>query len=130
MFILDDGEPQTSNVFENVTFGLHLVTIRDLNGCDDVTTEVVVVDIPKFFTPNNDSVFDTWHIVGITQIPGTVVYIYNRHGKLLKTLPHTDIGWDGTFNGQNMPSDDYWFLARVVQNGNAFDIRGHFALKR
>ncbi|MEN3324852.1 choice-of-anchor L domain-containing protein [Mariniflexile soesokkakense] len=130
VFILDDGEPQTSNVFENVTFGVHIVTIRDLNGCEDVYTEVVVIDIPKFFTPNNDSYFDTWHIVGINQLPGTIVYIYNRYGKLLKTLPHTSIGWDGTFNGQNMPSDDYWFVAKVIQNGNAFDVKGHFALKR
>ncbi len=130
VFILDDGEPQTSNVFENVTFGLHVVTIRDLNGCKDVTTEVVVIDIPKFVTPNNDGTFDTWHIVGVQEIPGTVVYIYNRHGKLLKTLPHTSRGWDGTFNGSNMPSDDYWFVAKIIQNGAAFDIKGHFALKR
>lgn len=130
VFILDDGEPQTSNVFDNVTFGLHLITIRDLNGCKDVTTEVVVIDIPKFVTPNNDGFFDTWHIVGIQEIPGTLVYIYNRHGKLLKTLPHTSIGWDGTFNGQNMPSDDYWFVAKVIQNGETFDVKGHFALKR
>lgn len=130
VFILDDGEPQTSNVFENVTFGVHIVTIRDLNGCEDVFTEVVVVDIPKFVTPNNDGFYDTWHIVGIDQIPGTVVYIYNRHGKLLKTLPHTSVGWDGTFNGQKMPSDDYWFVAKVIQNGETFDLKGHFALKR
>lgn len=130
VYILDDDDPQTSNVFNNVTFGIHLVTIRDLNGCEDVTTEVVVIDIPKFFTPNNDSVFDTWHIVGIEQLPGTVVYIYNRYGKLLKTLPDSIKGWDGTFNGQNMPSDDYWFVAKVKQNGALFDIKGHFALKR
>ncbi|GAA4816764.1 choice-of-anchor L domain-containing protein [Litoribaculum gwangyangense] len=130
VFILDDGEPQTSNVFENVTYGLHIITIRDLNGCKDVTTEVVVIDIPKFFTPNNDAIFDTWHIVGISEIPGTIVYIYNRYGKLLKTLPHTSVGWDGTFNGQNMPSDDYWFVANVIQNGESFEVKGHFALKR
>ncbi len=130
VFILDDGEPQTSNVFNNVTFGVHLVTIRDLNGCEDVTKEVVVIDIPKFFTPNNDGTFDTWHIVGIEQLPGTVVYIYNRYGKLLKTLPDSIIGWDGTFNGENMPSDDYWFVAKVKQNGNSFDVKGHFSLKR
>ena len=130
VFILDNGEPQTSNVFENVTFGLHVITIRDLNGCKDVTTEVVVIDIPKFFTPNNDGYFDTWHIVGVTEIPGTLVYIYNRYGKLLKTLRDNSIGWDGTFNGQHMPADDYWFVAKVIQNGEAFEIKGHFALKR
>ncbi|SFZ93980.1 gliding motility-associated C-terminal domain-containing protein [Flaviramulus basaltis] len=130
VFIIDDGEPQTSNVFENVTFGIHMITIRDLNGCKDVTTDVVVIDAPKFFTPNSDSYSDTWHIIGINQLPGTVVFIYNRYGKLLKTLPYTSIGWDGTFNGQNMPSDDYWFIAKVIQDGNSFDLKGHFALKR
>ncbi|UKM66347.1 T9SS type B sorting domain-containing protein [Flavobacteriaceae bacterium GSB9] len=130
VYILDDGEPQTSNVFEDVSFGPHWVTVRDLNGCLDVSREVFVVDIPKFFTPNNDGAYDTWHIVGANQLPGTLVYIYNRYGKLLKTLPHTSAGWDGTFNGHNMPSDDYWFVANIVQDGESFDIKGHFALKR
>ncbi|CAH8281585.1 gliding motility-associated-like protein [Mariniflexile fucanivorans] len=130
VYILDDGEPQTSNVFENVTYGVHTVTIRDLNGCEDATTEVVVIDIPKFFTPNNDTYNDTWHIIGIEKLPGTILYIYNRYGKLIKTLLHTSNGWDGTYNGENMPSDDYWFVAKVIQNGNAFEVKGHFALKR
>lgn len=133
VYILDEDEgglPQTSNIFDNVTFGEHTVTVRDLNGCMDILKNVFVFDIPKFVTPNNDSTFDTWHIVGANQLPGTVVYIYNRYGKLLKTLPHNSTGWDGTFNGQNMPADDYWFSADIVQNGESFNIRGHFALKR
>ncbi|MEC3907587.1 choice-of-anchor L domain-containing protein [Tamlana sp. 2201CG12-4] len=130
VYVLDDGAPQTSNIFENVTFGSHTVTVRDINGCMDVSKNVFVFDIPKFFTPNNDAVYDTWHLVDAAQLPGTVIYIYNRYGKLLKTLPHNSAGWDGTYNGQNMPSDDYWYLAKIVQNGNEFDIRGHFALKR
>lgn len=129
-YVLDNGEPQKSNVFSNVTLGEHTVTIIDLFGCEPITTTVFVIDIPKFVTPNNDGAFDTWHIVGANQLPGSIVYIYNRYGKLLKTLPYTSPGWDGTFNGQNMPADDYWFVAKVIQNGNAFDIKGHFALKR
>lgn len=129
-FALDGGEPQTSNVFNNVSLGPHIVTIIDLNGCEPVETDVFVIDIPKFVTPNNDGAFDTWHIVGINRLPGTLVYVYNRHGKLIKMLPHTSIGWDGTFNGQNMPSDDYWFSADIIHNGKSFNIRGHFALKR
>ena len=130
VYILDNENPQTSNVFENVTFGLHTVTIRDINGCNDVSKEVVVIDVPKFVTPNNDGYFDTWHIIGIEQLPGTIVYIYNRHGKLLKTLPSNSVGWDGTFRGENMPSDDYWFVAKVKKDGVDFDVNGHFALKR
>ena len=129
-FILDDGEPQESNIFNNVSLGPHIVTIIDLNGCMPVETDVFVIDIPKFVTPNNDSHFDTWHIVGIDRLPGTVVYIYSRHGKLLKMLPHTSIGWDGSFNGNPMPADDYWFSADIIHNGESFNIKGHFALKR
>ncbi|MCB4809169.1 T9SS type B sorting domain-containing protein [Tamlana sp. 62-3] len=130
VFILDDGEPQTSNIFPNVTYGLHTITIRDIFGCDDVTTEVMIVDIPKYFTPNNDSYNDTWHIVGIEEIPGTIVYVYSRYGKLLKTLMDTSLGWDGTFNGYNMPADDYWYVADIIQNGETFKLKGHFSLKR
>lgn len=130
IFILDGGEPQSSNIFDDVSFGEHIVTVRDLNGCMDISKDVFVFDIPKFVTPNNDNAYDTWHIVGANQLPGTVVYIYNRHGKLIKTLPHFSSGWDGKYNGENMPSDDYWFSADIVQNGESFNIRGHFALKR
>ncbi|WP_111309540.1 T9SS type B sorting domain-containing protein [Confluentibacter sediminis] len=130
VYILDDGDPQKSNVFENVSLGNHTVTVRDLNGCDDTSQSVTVFDIPKFVTPNNDGYFDRWHVVDFTKLPGTVVYIYDRYGKLLKTLTHTSLGWDGTFNGYNMPADDYWFVANIIQEGNAFTIKGHFALKR
>ncbi|SEQ86843.1 gliding motility-associated C-terminal domain-containing protein [Hyunsoonleella jejuensis] len=129
-FILDNGEPQTSNVFDNVTIGSHDITVIDLNGCSPAYDTVFIFDIPKFVTPNNDGFFDRWHITGADQLPGTLVYIYNRHGKLLKMLPHNSPGWDGTFNGANMPADDYWFSADIVHEGESFNIRGHFALKR
>ncbi|MEJ2113388.1 MAG: choice-of-anchor L domain-containing protein, partial [Flavobacteriaceae bacterium] len=130
VFILDNGLAQSSNVFNNVSLGTHLVTVRDLYGCQDVSQEVVVIDAPKFVTPNNDGYFDSWHIVGIDQLPGTMVYIYDRYGKLLKTLTHTSEGWNGMFNGEYMPSDDYWFVAQVKRGTSEFDVKGHFALKR
>ncbi|WP_084399458.1 T9SS type B sorting domain-containing protein [Pseudotamlana agarivorans] len=130
VYILDGGSPQTSSVFENVSFGNHTVTVRDLNGCMDISKDVFVFDIPKFFTPNNDGFYDTWHIVGADQLPGSYVYIYNRLGKLLKTLKHSSPGWNGTFNGENMPTDDYWYVAKIIQNGNEMEIKGHFTLKR
>ncbi|AUS03998.1 T9SS type B sorting domain-containing protein [Pseudotamlana carrageenivorans] len=130
VFILDGGEPQTSNTFENISFGNHSITVRDLNGCMDAYQEVFVFDIPKFFTPNNDSYYDTWHIIGAEQLAGSIVYIYNRFGQLLKTLRHSSPGWNGTFNGENMPTDDYWYVAKIIQNGNEMEIKGHFTLKR
>jgi gliding motility-associated-like protein len=129
-YVLDYGVPQNSNVFENVSLGYHTVTVKDLNGCAETTQEVVVIDAPKFMTPNNDGFFDTWHITGVETLPGTIVYIYDRYGKLLKQLPSYSKGWDGTFNGALMPSSDYWFVADVKRNTIEFQVKGHFALKR
>ena len=130
LYVLDDGEPQESNVFEYVTLGYHTITVIDVNGCNDVTKEVVIIDAPKFFTPNNDGYNDRWHISGVETIPGTVVQIFDRYGKLLKTLTHASLGWDGTYNGNLMAVNDYWFLASVVQNDETVEVRGHFTLKR
>ncbi len=130
VFSLDGGEPQTSGFFANVTLGPHIVTVIDLNGCEPIDTEVFVMDIPKFFTPNNDGFFDTWHIVGARQLPGSEIFIYDRYGKLLKMLSYNSPGWNGTYNGQRMPTDDYWFSANIVQNGEMFTLKGHFTLRR
>ncbi|NND10497.1 MAG: T9SS type B sorting domain-containing protein [Flavobacteriaceae bacterium] len=129
-YILDDGEPQTSNVFEYVSLGYHTVTVIDLNGCTEVIKEIVVVDVPKFFTPNNDGYFDTWHITGVETLPGTTVTIFDRYGKQLHYLTHTSLGWNGLYNGKEMPSSDYWFVANVRKDNISFEIKGHFTLKR
>lgn len=130
LYILDDGDAQDSNVFENVTLGYHTITIIDLNGCAEVTKEVVVIDAPPFFTPNYDNINDTWHIVGIKTLPGSIVYVFDRYGKLITQLRSDDQGWDGTYNGYNMPANDYWFSAEIRQGNTAFEVKGHFSLRR
>ena len=90
----------------------------------------MVVDAPKFFTPNGDLDNPTWHIVGIETLPGSVVYIFDRFGKLLKQLGSNTAGWDGTYNGNNMPASDYWFMAVIEGGEQSFEVKGHFALKR
>ncbi|RXJ50627.1 T9SS type B sorting domain-containing protein [Gelidibacter gilvus] len=130
LYVLNDKEPQESNVFENVPIGLNVVKIIDLNGCSDVKKEVVVIDTPKFMTPNDDGYFDTWHITGVETLPGTVIYIYDRYGKQLAYLTSSSKGWDGTYNGHKMPSSDYWFVADVKKDNLNFQFKGHFTLKR
>lgn len=130
LFQLDDGPLQESGLFENVTLGYHILTIIDQNGCASVTREVLVIDAPKFITPNNDGAFDTWHIIGVETLPGTVVSIFDRYGKLIKQLSHTSQGWDGTYNGNRMPASDYWWSADVKGGDIEFTATGHFTLKR
>jgi gliding motility-associated-like protein len=130
MYILDDGEPQDSNIFTNVSLGYHILTIIDLNGCSEITKDIVIVDTPKFFTPNDDGYFDTWHITGVETLAGTTIDIFDRYGKQMTHLTSSTPGWNGTYNGRNMPASDYWFVADVKKGNTQFQVKGHFALKR
>jgi large repetitive protein len=130
IFRLDDGPYQDVGYWENVSPGRHTVTITDRNGCGSVTVEVSVIDYPLFFTPNNDGYHDTWNIIGIADNPTAKIYIFDRYGKLLKQLSPTGRGWDGTYNGRPMPSNDYWFRVEYREDGIEKEFRGHFTLKR
>ncbi|WP_341215595.1 T9SS type B sorting domain-containing protein [uncultured Wocania sp.] len=120
---------QESNTFENVYPGIYTITVRDIkNSCGTVQNPISVIGFPKFFTPNNDGVHDTWQVIGISNMfqPNTNILIYNRFGKLIKQLNPLGSGWDGLFNGQKLPADDYWF-AVTLQDGRVF--KNHFTLK-
>jgi gliding motility-associated-like protein len=82
---------------------------------------------PKFFTPNGDGTNDTWHIKYSDNEPQMKLIIYDRYGKMITSYNGLKVGWDGKYNGQLLPSDDYWF---VVQRENGKEYKGHFALKR
>lgn len=144
--IAPEGEPatspwQNSNVFENLPLGYYTVYIRDIktdDACDMVPVPgVSVIDYPKFFTPNADGYNDYWNITGMTQshYPDAKIMIYDRYGKLLKQIRPAqgatdNSGWDGTYNGHPLPSDDYWFSIEFTENGIKREYKAHFALKR
>ncbi|BAO55541.1 T9SS type B sorting domain-containing protein [Nonlabens marinus] len=129
-FQLDDGLYQDSNVFENVTPGVHDITIAERNGCGSVTTQVFVYGYPKFFTPNNDGYNDTWNVFAGNRLPILQILIFDRYGKLLKQLNPTGAGWDGTFAGEPLPSTDYWFRLQYEFEGEVRESSGHFSMKR
>lgn len=82
--------------------------------------------IPKYFTPNNDGNHDNWAVIDNTN---TIKYInvFDRYGKLLKSLQPNSIGWNGAFNGKPLESNDYWYVI-TLQSGET--LKGHFSLKR
>ncbi|WP_282044428.1 T9SS type B sorting domain-containing protein [Winogradskyella flava] len=82
---------------------------------------------PGFFTPNGDGDSDYWQIKNSEVEPLSKLFIYDRYGKLITELRPNDSGWDGTLNGNKLPSSDYWFIMER-QNGKTYS--GHFSLKR
>ena len=128
-YSLNGTNYQSSSIFSNLEGGEYTVFVRDINGCGITTMPFYILDYPKYFTPNNDGYNDSWKIEDLEKrgFQASIIYIYDRYGKLLKQIAPLGQGWDGTFNGAILPSTDYWFVLELT---NGKTIRGHFALKR
>ncbi len=135
-YALDEGPYQQSNIFMNVSPGDHTVWVRVRNSAGSVACPaskvITVLNYPKYFTPNGDGYNDTWNIWALKSQPASKIYIFDRHGKLLKQISPAGSGWDGTLNGNPLPSTDYWFRVEYVEpnTGLQKEARGHFSLKR
>jgi gliding motility-associated-like protein len=131
-YMLDNGTFQDSPVFYNVSSGVHTISVRDKLGCGASSTTALVVNYPKFFTPNGDGIHDTWNITDL-KLDGqgsSKINIYDRYGKFLTQIRPSGNGWDGTYNGAQMPSTDYWFTVEYVEDGAAKEFKAHFSMKR
>jgi len=131
-YSLDGGEPTINGTFTNVSPGMHTVTITDGENCWIYSDTITIIDYPHFFTPNGDGINDTWAIIGQEGIPISQVYIFNRFGKLLTQLDPNGEGWDGTYNGSQVPATDYWFKIIYIEGSNSTqkEYKAHFSLKR
>lgn len=116
-----------NNTFENLSAGFHIAYVRSQNNCGTVSEPFFILDYPRVMTPNNDGINDKWNIEGIEYFPSTIIRIFDRYGKLLKELNPQGDGWDGTFKGIEMPTDDYWFTI-YLEDGRKYN--NHFTLKR
>ena len=127
-FSLGGSYFQENSLFTNVAPGEYEVVLRDVNGCGDSDPFLIyMLDYPKFFTPNGDGINDVWKIANLDKIPKAQLYVFDRFGKLIFSFNNNDSSWDGSLNGANLPSSDYWF---VLQLDNGRTIKNHFTLKR
>lgn len=128
-YSLDNQTYQSSNTFTNLPAGIYTVYVKDLNGCGVTQEEVSVLGIPSFFTPNADGFNDYWNVKGISSTLNskTIIYIFDRFGKLIKEINPITTGWDGSYNNQPLPATDYWYSIELEDGRN---VKGHFALKR
>lgn len=126
-YSLDNQVFQSDNTFNGLKPGNYQIYIKNINDCLSEIHEVSILNYQRFFTPNGDGFNDYWKIVNSESEPETEVSIFDRYGKLIKVLNAQSEGWDGKYNGRQLPADDYWFTINRT-NGKTF--RGHFSLKR
>lgn len=72
----------------------------------------VELDIPNAFTPNGDEANDTWRVrpvANANQFDKAVVKVFNKKGLLIYESKGFEKGWDGSFNGERLPVDTYYY---------------------
>jgi len=108
--------------------GMNTLYIRKAGNCEISSVEVLVPEYAAVFTPNNDGANDTWFVsTGSFPVSESPVRIFDRYGKLLGQFLVNFGNWDGTFNGRELPADDYWFEFSLPEN---LVVKGHFSLLR
>jgi gliding motility-associated-like protein len=129
-YSLDGIDWQSSPVFSGLENGSYTIYVRDIQGCDLLPSEPIqTITYPNYFTPNGDGYNDTWMI----RLPvnyEAMISIFDRYGKLIKQISSFGAGWDGTYNGNLMPSTDYWFKVEYTENNIRKEFKSHFSLKR
>ena len=126
-------------IFENIFSEEYTIQVVDNLGCTDVTVElghtIVLLDAQLHMTPNGDGRYDTWNIREARALnpDETTIYVFDKFGKVLaKVDPRPGFGWDGTYNGKQMPASDYWYTAEYIDpnTGQPKKVNGHFSIVR
>ena len=76
------------------------------------------VFVPKAFSPDGNGVNDLLRpiLVGIKEVRS--FRVYSRWGNLLYQTKAVTLGWDGTYNGQLMPTDTYTWVFEGIDLDN------------
>lgn len=130
----DAGGPYSEeNQFNDLEEGDYVIYIKDQNGCGIVEypfrLKFPETGFPPYFSPNEDGINDRWQYrpPRSNALPITRIFIYDRYGRLLSAFDAGSEGWDGTYNGNALPSSSYWYVA-YTSDGRIF--KGFFTLAR
>lgn len=114
-----------SNPVFNFNIGAdYQINIVNTAGCKIVDSLLIrvfdkySVFVPKAFSPDGNGVNDLLRpiLVGIKDVRS--FRVYSRWGNLLFQTKAVTLGWDGTYNGQLMPTDTYTWVFEGVDLDN------------
>lgn len=131
-FTLNGHNQGSTNTFTVSEEGRYTVIVTDSAGCEvEAFIEIEINDpcIPDYFTPNGDGYTDTWAPGCTDQYPNLTFDIFDRYGRKVATYRVGEY-WDGRYNGQELPTGDYWYLVRPNSEVLKKEYVGHFTLYR
>ncbi|MBP5318967.1 MAG: T9SS type B sorting domain-containing protein, partial [Paludibacteraceae bacterium] len=132
-YYLDGSDALLEQLVFEVAPGDHSLRVVDVNGCEstwqfNIDKSMYQLEIPHFFSPDNDGVNDTWEIGNIEHYPNAEIKIFDRFHKLVAEYRGSDSGWDGTYRGHPLVSTDYWYWISIPALGKP--VSGHITLFR
>ena len=83
--------------------------------------------IPGGLSPNGDGNNDSWDIQGLVDYPDASVTVFDRWGRKVYSGTSQYPAWDGTTNGRECPTADYYY---VIDLGNGQTYNGVVTLKK
>lgn len=94
IYQLDNGEFQSCHEFNNLSTGIHPITVRDtLGGCGNIKIQYVAIKQPKLFTPNIEGYHDTWNIWDFRNAQySATISILDRYGKKITQITPASYG--------------------------------------
>lgn len=126
----DNGNDNTWYITET---GTYLVQVMDENGCvaeAEIFMEFIDIEIPNYFTPDGDGQNDFWMPDNTEGFPEILIKIYDRYGRVLTEITYGSQGWDGMYDGKELPSGDYWYTLKLNGERDKREFVGHFTLYR
>ncbi len=102
-----------------LTDGLGFYGVMVTNDCGTDSDEVFVnifdcevcnLQFPNVFSPNQDGVSDTFNALSDCTFSAFNLKIFNRWGNIVFEGNDLSAGWDGAYNGQESPSDAYFYI--------------------
>jgi gliding motility-associated-like protein len=92
----------------------YTLKVTNSNGCTSQDQVSVIVSpsltIPNTFTPNADGINDIWEIKGLVAYQEATIDVFNRYGQKLFHSNGYSSPWNGTLNGQTLPSACYYYI--------------------
>ncbi|MEL6305673.1 MAG: T9SS type B sorting domain-containing protein, partial [Bacteroidota bacterium] len=132
VFYFQDASGVENNVFPVNGDGVYSVRVVDANGCEVIETITITIpeiEIPNFFTPNNDGQNDFWGPRNTEGYPNIQTFIFDRYGRKIYIIGANRPDWDGFYQDQPLPTGDYWYIIKLNDGSGREDV-GHFTLYR
>ncbi|MFT4696454.1 MAG: gliding motility-associated-like protein [Urechidicola sp.] len=132
----ETGDNAQNPIYSYSDGGTYLValTVKDANECRATISQQLLIVLPPVlptaFTPNGDGDNDIFIIRG-GPFEATVFTIYNNWGELIFQTGDANVGWDGTFEGNNSPLGVYtWTFEVKIIGGESIKKSGDVTLIR